>query len=210
MLLCSSFHLMASFVLFFFQLFCLFCVCGKFLDSELNREVTDGNPESETLGSERKTLPSFEGQLLGMLCNWPSFLCLWQGTLPWKHRDIGCSEYISSWLHLQWPVPQAVICTRVYSSFTSTPCSYWSSEGKEQQGDGRRGQVTPGDKAAIWGLSSQENQCSSWGLCSSPLSVRCQVWLIQPSLALSSKPLSWSKFMKNMFLLPTNWFDFLW
>jgi len=35
-----------------------------FLDSELNREVTNGNPASETLGSERKTLPSFEGQLL--------------------------------------------------------------------------------------------------------------------------------------------------
>lgn len=27
-----------------------------FLDSELNREVTNGNPASETLGSERKTM----------------------------------------------------------------------------------------------------------------------------------------------------------
>lgn len=30
----------------------------------MNREVANGNPTSETLGSERKTLPGFEGQLL--------------------------------------------------------------------------------------------------------------------------------------------------
>lgn len=185
MLLCSSFHLMPSSVLFFFQLFCLFFVCRKFFDSELSGEVTNGNLDSETLGGERKLCPALRDSFWVCYEIGLHFLCLWQGTLPWEHRDMGCSAWISCWLHLQWPVLPAVICTRMCSSFTSTPCSYWSAEGKEQQGGGERGQVTPGDKAAIWGLSSQESKCSSWALCSSSLSVRCQVWLIQPSPALS-------------------------